>query len=205
MEREELINRIVEEKGEEAVPALLDLLLREDDETAQICSQAIVQLGGAAVPELLKRLKDKDRDPISTLYLVDLAGELGDRRLVPQLYNLLREYGDEKEQTVIYEALAKLGEGTKVAGVLALLLEESGDGELTDQLIMALSQTGSIEGVKALAKLYGDKKLDKSTKAFVLEGLHLLLSTRAELKSVLLSLDNGKEIMERLYVWQKEI
>jgi len=33
----------------------------------------------------------------------------------------------------------------------------------------------------------------------------MLLSSNAKLKDVLLELDNGREIMERLYIWQKEI
>jgi predicted NAD-dependent protein-ADP-ribosyltransferase YbiA (DUF1768 family) len=92
-----------------------------------------------------------------------------------------------------------------VAGILSLLLQEGGDESARDQLIMAISQTASPEGVKTLARMYSDTKLDKSTRAFVLEGLHMLLSSNAKLKDILLEIDNGKEILERLYIWQKEI
>jgi len=204
VERQELIDRIVEEKGEEAVPLLLDLMVSEDDETAQICFEALLQLGGRTSPELLKRLREGGED-ISILYLADLAGELGDKKAVPYLYDLLRRFDDERSQAVIYEALARLGEGSKVAGILSLLLQEGGDESSRDQLIMAISLTASPEGVKTLARMYYDTKFDKSTRAFVLEGLHMLLSSNAKLKDVLLELDNGREIMERLYIWQKEI
>lgn len=205
MEREELINRIVEEKGVEAVPVLLGLLVSEDGETAQICFDALLQMGKDVVPLLIEKIGSEEIDPVSRLYLVDLAGEIVDRRAVPHLYKILNEYDDEKSQIVIYEALARLGEGEKVVDVLALMLEENNDAELQDQLIMALSNTDSSVAVKALAGLYGNKMADKSTKSFALEGIHSILAKRHELKNYLLSLHNGKEIAERLYQWQKEI
>ncbi|HDP79157.1 MAG TPA: hypothetical protein ENN47_13475 [Mesotoga infera] len=204
MNREELINRIIDEKGTEAVPVLLELMVSEDSETAQICFEALLQMGEAVVPLLLDKMRMKEIDPVSRLYLADLAGEIGDRRAVPHLYEMLRDYSDERSQIVIYEALARLGEGENVVDVLVLLLDENSDSELRDQLIMALSSTNSSVAVKALARVYGDKLTDKSTKAFVLEGIHSILSKRLELKNYLLSLHNGKEIAERLYQWQKE-
>jgi HEAT repeat protein len=205
MEREELINRIVEEKGVEAAPVLLSLLVSEDSETAQICFDALIQMGKDVVPFLLEKMRSEDIDPVSRLYLADLAGEIGDIRAVTHLYELLSKYSDERSQIVIYEALARLGEGEKVVDVLALMLEENYDAELQDQLIMALSNTDSSVAVKALAGFYGNKLADKSAKAFALEGIHSILARRHELKNYLLSLHNGKEIAERLYQWQKEI
>jgi hypothetical protein len=55
MEREELINRIVEEKGVEAAPVLLSLLVSEDSETAQICFDALIQMGKDVVPFLIEK------------------------------------------------------------------------------------------------------------------------------------------------------
>lgn len=205
MEREELINRIVEEKGVEAAPVLLILLVSEDSETAQICFDALIQMGKDVVPFLIEKMRSEDIDPVSRLYLADLAGEIGDIRAVTHLYELLSKYSDERSQIVIYEALARLGEGEKVVDVLALMLEENYDAELQDQLIMALSNTDSSVAVKALAGFYGNKLADKSAKAFALEGIHSILARRHELKNYLLSLHNGKEIAERLYQWQKEI
>jgi len=205
MEREELINRIVEEKGVEAAPVLLSLLVSEDSETAQICFDALIQMGKDVVPFLIEKMRSEDIDPVSRLYLADLAGEIGDIRAVTHLYELLSKYSDERSQIVLYEALARLGEGEKVVDVLALMLEENYDAELQDQLIMALSNTDSSVAVKALARFYGNKLADKSTKAFALEGIHSILARRHELKNYLLSLHNGKEIAERLYQWQKEI
>ncbi|AFK06517.1 hypothetical protein BG32_13420 [Mesotoga sp. HF07.pep.5.2.highcov] len=205
MEREELINRIVEEKGVEAAPVLLSLLVSEDSETAQICFDALIQMGKDVVPFLIEKMRSEDIDPVSRLYLADLAGEIGDIRAVTHLYELLSKYSDERSQIVIYEALARLGEGEKVVDVLALMLEENYDAELQDQLIMALSNTDSSVAVKALAGFYGNKLADKSAKAFALEGIHSILARRHELKNYLLSLHNGKEIAERLYQWQKEI
>jgi hypothetical protein len=162
-------------------------------------------MGKDVVPFLIEKMRSEDIDPVSRLYLADLAGEIGDIRAVTHLYELLSKYSDERSQIVIYEALARLGEGEKVVDVLALMLEENYDAELQDQLIMALSNTDSSVAVKALAGFYGNKLADKSAKAFALEGIHSILARRHELKNYLLSLHNGKEIAERLYQWQKEI
>jgi HEAT repeat protein len=205
MDRGLLIERIIQEKGRDAIPALFDLLINEDDDTAQICFEALLQMGSDVVPELIERLWVARRDPVAALYLVDLAGEIGDSRLINPLYNLLKEYSDEKSQTIIYESLAKLGEGEKVVGILSLFLEESEEQDFRDQIIMALSQTASPEAVTVLARQYGDEMLDKSGKAFILEAIHMLLSSNLELKDVLLNLSNGNEILERLYLWQREI
>ncbi|KUK78299.1 hypothetical protein V512_000685 [Mesotoga sp. Brook.08.105.5.1] len=204
MNREELINRIVEEKGTEAIPALLDLLVNEDSETAHICFDALLQMGEAVVPLLIEKMRITNIDPVSRLYLADLAGEIGNRRTVTNLYEMLKDFSDERSQVVIYEALARLGEGEKVVGVLSLMLSENNDSELRDQVIMALSSTNSSMAVKALAELYGRETTDKSTKAFILEAIHSILSRRYELKNYLQSLHNGREITERLYQWQKE-
>ena len=58
-------------------------------------------------------MRSEDIDPVSRLYLADLAGEIGDIRAVTHLYELLSKYSDERSQIVIYEALARLGKAKK--------------------------------------------------------------------------------------------
>jgi len=57
MDRNELIRKIVDEKGAEAIPILLELLRKEDDETAQICLDALVQIGNEGKMALIDELK----------------------------------------------------------------------------------------------------------------------------------------------------
>jgi len=208
MDRNELIRKIVDEKGAEAIPILLELLRKEDDETAQICLDALVQIGNEGKMALIDELKRVEREgirnDITTLYIIDRLGDIHEKRAVSTLYSLLQFYDDENAQVVIYEALAKLGEGERVVDVLTLFLEESENQEFIDQLIMALSHTKSMKALKALVKLYSREGLDKGTKAFVLEGIQLLLMDRPEFKEVLGTLQKGDEILEKLYIWRKE-
>ncbi|AKI98056.1 HEAT repeat domain-containing protein [Kosmotoga pacifica] len=208
MDRNELIRKIVDEKGVEAIPVLMELLRKEDDETAQICLDALAQIGEEGRKALINELKhiekEQVRNDITVLYIVDKLGEIRETRAVPTLYSLLQLYDNEDAQVVIYEALAKLGEGERIVDVLTLLLEEAQTLEFIDQLIMALSHTKSIKGLKALVKLYSKAGLDKGTKAFVLEGIQIMLMDRPEFKDILGTLQKGDEILEKLYFWRRE-
>ncbi|OAA30073.1 hypothetical protein AT15_00740 [Kosmotoga arenicorallina S304] len=208
MDRNELIRKIVEEKGAEAIPILLELLRKEDDATAQICLDALAQIGEegrmALINELKRIVKEGIMNDITALYIADRLGDLHEKRAASTLYSLLQFYDDENAQVVIYEALAKLGEGERVVDVLTLFLEEGENQEFIDQLIMALSHTKSIKALKALVKLYSRENLDRGTKAFILEGIQMLVMDRPEFKEVLGTLEKGDEILEKLYLWRKE-
>ncbi|ACR78985.1 MULTISPECIES: HEAT repeat domain-containing protein [Kosmotoga] len=205
MNRDEVIRKIVDEKGEEAIPLLLDLLEKEDDEVANICLDALCDMGSSGIDALFKKLKEivseGRQNDITALYIVDRLSDIGETRIVPLIYSMLKLYDSEEAQVILYEALAKLGEGDKVVDLLSMLLKEAVSTDFRDQIIMALSHTGSMKALKALVELYNDDKIDKATKAFLLEALQMLLVNRPEFIEVVKNLKSGKEIIDKIYFW----
>jgi HEAT repeat protein len=205
MNRDEVIRKIVDEKGEEAIPLLLDLLEKEDDEVANICLDALCDMGSSGIDALFKKLKEivseGRQNDITALYIVDRLSDIGETRIVPLIYSMLKLYDSEEAQVILYEALAKLGEGDKVVDLLSMLLKEAVSTDFRDQIIMALSYTGSMKALKALVELYNDDKIDKATKAFLLEALQMMLVNRPEFIEVVKNLKSGKEIIDKIYFW----
>jgi HEAT repeat protein len=205
MNRDEVIRKIVDEKGEEAIPVLLDLLEKEDDEVANICLDALCDMGSSGIDALFKKLKEivseGRQNDITALYIVDRLSDIGETRIVPLIYSMLKLYDSEEAQVILYEALAKLGEGDKVVDLLSMLLKEAVSTDFRDQIIMALSYTGSMKALKALVELYNDDKIDKATKAFLLEALQMMLVNRPEFIEVVKNLKSGKEIIDKIYFW----
>jgi len=203
MNRDEVIRKIVDEKGEEAIPVLLDLLEKEDDEVANICLDALCDMGSSGIDALFKKLKEivseGRQNDITALYIVDRLSDIGETRIVPLIYSMLKLYDSEEAQVILYEALAKLGEGDKVVDLLSMLLKEAVSTDFRDQIIMALSYTGSMKALKALVELYNDDKIDKATKAFLLEALQMMLVNRPEFIEVVKNLKSGKEIIDKIY------
>ncbi|MDK2886269.1 MAG: hypothetical protein PWP54_827 [Thermosipho sp. (in: thermotogales)] len=157
MERNELINRIVEEKGANAIPELIKLLEDEDPEVREIASEALFKLGEDAKKALLKeferRVEERNKNDITLLYIVDLLADFGEKSIVKSLYNILSLYSWEEAELVIYEALAKLGEGDKVYDILRyFLLEDEERKKLGAQAAMALSYIDRPEVVKDLVQ-----------------------------------------------------
>ncbi len=180
-EREDLIRRIIEEKGENAIPTLIDLLYDEDPEVKEIAAEALYHLQDPArealYQELLKKWKEGiEEDDISVLYIVDLLGDMGEKRAKDIFYSLLSKYTIEEALLVIYEALAKIGEGEKILNVLEyMLLEDSYRNNYGDQVAMVLSYIDSPKSVEILKKAYFDESLSKEVKEFILRALRNLI------------------------------
>lgn len=144
MEREDLIKKIIEEKGEEAVNDLIKLLDDEEPEVREIAAEALFKLGDPAKEalhnEFKRRVDEFEKNDITLLYVVDLLADFGDKRIIKDLYNILSLYSFEEAELIIYEALAKLGEGEKVYKILRyFLLEDADRKKFGAQAAMALS------------------------------------------------------------------
>jgi len=162
MERSELINRIVEEKGSKAIPDLIKLLEDEDPEVREIASEALFKLGDDAKTALLKefhrRLGERNKNDITLLYIIDLLADFGEKSILNSLYKILSLYSWEEAELIIYEALAKLGEGDKVYEILRyFLLEDEERKKLGVQAAMALSYIDRPEVVKDLVRAIESK------------------------------------------------
>lgn len=157
MEREELIKRIIEEKGEQAIDDLIKLLEDEDSQVKEIASETLFKLGKASKDplyrEFKKRLHEGSRNDITLLYIIDLLADLGDERIKKDLYNALSLFDFEEAELIIYEALSKLGDGEKVYKILRyFLLEDADRKKYGAQAAMALSYIEMPEVVKDLVQ-----------------------------------------------------
>ncbi len=174
-----LIDRIVSEKGVEAIPKLLELLTDENEEVREIVLQTIQRFGDQAKPVLLEKFKQKlheqGKNDILTLYLVDILSDLQEMSIKKDLYQLLNRYDQESAQLVIYEALAKLGDGEKVIDIASyFLLEDEYRNDLAEQAIMVLAHITSPKAIDCLVKAYKDEQLHSETKPFILKAIAMI-------------------------------
>ena len=180
-EREKLIKRIVEEKGEEAIPTLIKLLYDEDPDVKEMVAEALYRLQDKArealYQELLKRWREGiEEDDITVLYMVDLLGDMGEKRAKEIFYSLLSKYTVEEAQLVIYEALAKIGEGEKFLDLLEYMLtEDSYRDSYGDLVAMVLSYIDHPRSIEILKKAYFDKDLPDEIKEYVLRAMKNLI------------------------------
>ncbi|WP_232617908.1 hypothetical protein [Thermosipho africanus] len=67
MEREELIKRIIEEKGEQAIDDLIKLLEDEDSQVKEIASETLFKLGKASKDPLYREFKKESMKVIGMI------------------------------------------------------------------------------------------------------------------------------------------
>lgn len=180
--KEELIKRIVEEKGKEAFPTLIKLLKDEDPEVREIVSEAFRLLGDDAreylYNELLKSWrKGVEKNDVTLLYIVDILGDLGEKRMEKILLDMLSKYDSEEAILIIYEALAKIGKGEQFLPYLEyLLFEDSYRKELCEQVAMILANINSEKSLDLLLKALDDNTFSEENKEFFLKAIFLLIS-----------------------------
>jgi len=109
-ERDRLIKRIVEEKGDKAIPALIDLLFEGDAQMADIVTDALLELD--CCDQIIKRLdsemKKEDKNP-SIFYLADIIGEKNCKGGIEYLKRLLNLVETEEEAIIVHGSLARMG------------------------------------------------------------------------------------------------
>ena len=97
-----------------------------------------------AVPMLIHALKDEN---VNVVYnVVECLGDIGDRRAVPPLMQLLQEYADEWVHVATLEALGKIGDQRVVDLLLSLVNKEF----VVDPLINALGILGDSRAIPVL-------------------------------------------------------
>jgi hypothetical protein len=208
MRSEELIERIVEEKGEEAIPVLKSLLIEYDDEKLiKLIIETLDKLGKTGKEEIYRifselcRNKNELNNP-KIYYLIDFLANNDDRRIIPDLMSILKKTKYEETNLLIYDALAMLGEGEKVVDVLTVMSEEEFDQDSWEILIMALSHTKSVKAFLKLKEMYNDQK-DENRKIMILEGMINILNEREELIPQLNNDEYGREILKKINLWLK--
>jgi len=194
-EREELIRRIVEEKGENAYDEMISLLEKEDDdpEVREIVTEVLYRLGDRIASKLEKTIKEKIKSGIKNdvplLYLIDLAGDLGLRRLVTDITKALELYDLEEAQLVIYEALAKLGAGEQFYPLLRYMLLEGEERFMFGaQVAMVLSYLDIPEIISDLVQAIDSGDFKGEELETIKQALSNMINLHPSYKEILITL-----------------
>jgi len=202
-ERELLIRRIIEEKGADAYDEMVKLLDDEDSNVREIAVEVLYRLGDKIVPKLVKTIKERvrrgEKNDISLIYLIDLAGDLGLSKLNSDIMKAIELYDFEEAQLVIYEALAKLGAGEQFYPLLRYMLLEGEERFMYGaQVAMVLSYLDIPEVVNDLVHAidsgdFKDEELDT-----IKQALSNMINLRPSYKEILIGIV-GEENFE-MYV-----
>ena len=206
MGKSEFINRIINEKGNEAIPILISLIYENDDgELIKLVLEALDSLGEKGKEEIYKiflKLFDDEEEINNTkiYFLIDFLADNGDIRIIKKLFSMLNKSENDEINLLIYDALAILGEGEKVIDVLLVMTEEKLDSDSWEVLIMALSHTKSVKALLRLKKMYFEEK-DENLKAMILQGIINILNEREELITQFSNDESGRDILKKIAIW----
>ena len=150
-ENETLINRIVDELGDKAIPKLIDLLFNSDAKTAELAADILKKLESCeeVKDELSKRLENGEKS-VGMFYAADLLGDMKCQGSVELLYRLLDIVEDEKEAIVVYGALLNLGEKEAEKYLLYEFQEDPYMRKFLFDLAIALEPSDNPEVFKAI-------------------------------------------------------
>lgn len=159
--RQQIIERIVEEKGESALPNMLALMVRASDDSAtcEMIMEYLLRIGKPALPVIRSMLHEFSLDrewkipgideidqgdsrliKLPIFYLSEVLGELGSPKDLPLLFKLLGLLDEEQEQLFIYEAIARLGGGRELIDLLGYYVkEDESKARFLDHAIIVLS------------------------------------------------------------------
>jgi hypothetical protein len=212
--RLEVINRVVEEKGEAAIPDLLSLMEKNEDdpELIEMTIEVLRRMDEKIIDSLREYLRDKQKrlnaNPreykeeayrTTLLVVIDLVGELGYQEDIPLIESFLGVFDQEKAHLIIYEAIAKLGGGSKYLDLLELLaFEDDFTEEMIEQVIMTLSYIDEPRALFDLLKITKFEWLDVNQKIMVENGLKRLLGFHKEFYELLKKDPYGKKVLKRL-------
>jgi hypothetical protein len=210
----EAINRIVTEKGSDAISSLIILMneSEEDNELLDLIQETILNIGIEAFPYLQEYLiaeKTKfEKNPreykeISfrtvILIIIDLIGELGNKGNIRLLESFLALYDEEKAHLVIYEAIAKLGGGDKYLDLLELLsFEDDFTEEMIGQLIITFSFIDNPRSLYDLLKINQFTWLGTHEKIMIENALNRLIGTNKKYYELLEKDPYGKKVLKKL-------
>lgn len=208
MDKSELINKIVNEKGNEAITILSSLIYENDDgELIKLVLEALDSLGEEGKEEIYKIFSDlsdnnEEINNSKIYFLIDFLADNGDKRIIKKLFSMLNKSENDEINLLIYDALAMLDQGEKVIDVLTVMTEEKLDEDSWEVLIMALSHTKSVKALLNLKKIYLEEK-DENRKAMILQGIINILNEREELITQFSNDEAGREILKKIDLWLK--
>ncbi len=215
----ELINRIVSEKGAEAIPSLIEVMnSNEDDhELLELVQETVINIGIESYYVLKKYLIDEkkkfENQPreykeaafrTTILMIIDVMGEIGSKREISLIEAFLPLYDDEKAHLVIYESIAKLGGGEKYLDLLELLaFDDDFTEEMIGQLIMTFSYIENPRALYDLLKISQFKWLGTNEKVMVENAIKRLINLRKEFYELLEKDPYGKIMLKKILEGKK--
>ncbi|ABS60773.1 HEAT repeat domain-containing protein [Fervidobacterium nodosum] len=200
-EREELIERIINEKGPDAFDDMLKLLDDEDENVKEIATEVLYRLGDSVRPKIEEYVKKEvlrgEKNNMKLLYLIDLLGDMGAKNSVKDILKALELYDFEEAQIVIYEALAKLGAGEQFYPLLRyMLLEGEERFTLGPQVAIAMSYLDIPEIIHDLVQAIDSSDFSGEDLETIKQALSNVINTRPSYKEILITLV-GEENFEK--------
>ncbi|HPZ17554.1 MAG TPA: hypothetical protein PLL03_03990 [Fervidobacterium sp.] len=191
--REELISRIIEEKGGPAFDDMVRLLEDEDENVRDIATEVLYRLGDKIrdrLEQLVKsKVKNGKKNDTVLLYLIDLVGDIGSQNAVKDLIRAISLYDFEEAQLVIYEALAKLGAGEQFYPLLRYMLLEGEERFMFGgQVAMVMSYLNIPEIVHDFVDAIDSGDFKEEDLEIIKKALSNVINTKPSYKEVLISL-----------------
>lgn len=192
-EREELINRIIEEKGVNAFDDMVKLLEDEDENVREIAADVLYRLGDSVkgrLEEILRKsISAGEKNKTNLLYIIDLLGDLNVKSASKDILRALELYDFEEAQLVIYEALAKLGEGEQFYPLLRyMLLEGEERFEFGAQVAMVMSYLDIPEIVRDFVDAIDSNDYSGEDLETIKQALTNVINMRPSYKEILISI-----------------
>ncbi|WP_298435973.1 HEAT repeat domain-containing protein [Geobacter sp.] len=156
--RKEAVNIVLgADPDESAVEGLVGLLASPDNAGLRNSAvEALERLGSRAVPALLRRINDQDRDVRK--FVIDILGNIADRSCIPSLVGALRDQ-DANVSAAAAENLGKIGDPRAVPHLVDALAVN--DVWFRYSLLGALARIGEAVSFAVLAPLAADALLKR--------------------------------------------
>ena len=112
MDREDVINRIVQEKGTDAIPILIEQLESPDPQVSDIADEALMLLAYEGKDIIMNHFKErfslKKRDDVTLLYLAQILAHIKSTEIVPYIQKMFDMFSDERAAPLLIECLLKV-------------------------------------------------------------------------------------------------
>ncbi|HBT50747.1 MAG TPA: hypothetical protein DEA49_01340, partial [Petrotoga sp.] len=155
--REDLIKKIVDEKGLQAIPNLIELLDDEDYEVRELARDALSVMAPEGKEYLLQEFKRRFnlnlQDDTVLLYLAELLSDLNCHEIVENLKMMFNKFSDERAFPLILENLLKITKDESYLDILKTYID-SDEGEIEEISVMAITELPSRKTLDILLEKY---------------------------------------------------
>ncbi len=108
--------------GKEVAPALIEMLTFRDSQAHYAAAEALVNIGGPAVPNLIAVLDTPDTD--MALVIIEILGQTGDIRAVSPIIGILQGGRSDAVRMAAVRSLGRLGNPVAIPALRDAILED---------------------------------------------------------------------------------